>query len=134
MGAFSNLFTFTFRTLFVLSLLGLAAKQFISIEQNLPKMKTGLNNLEKNVPSHPHATTAFVKLNSVHVELLHGHVILLVIAALGALFNMRVSKVAMFLYVLIELAVFNNYYFDRSEANLRHTLMFSSIMGSVFYC
>ena len=135
MGAFSNFFTFTFRTLFVLSLLGLAAKQFIHIEQNLPKMKTGLNNLEKNIPSHPHATTAFAKLNSVHVELLHGHVILLVLAALACLLKFtRISKITMFLYVLIELAVFNNYYFDRSEANLRHTLMFSSIMGSVFYC
>merc|ERR1711957_551026 len=130
----SNLFTFTFRTLFVLSLLGLAAKQFIHIESNLPKMKTGLNNLEKNIPSHPHVSTVFAKLNTVHLELLHGHIILLVLAALGMFMNMRVSKFAMLMYVLIELAMCHNYILERSEGNLRTTLMFTSIMGSVFYC
>ena len=134
MGVISNFFTFTFRTLFVLSLLGLAAKQFISIEQNLPKVKTGLNNLEKNIPSHPHVSTALAKLNKIHFELLHGHVVLLVLAAIGCLLRMRVSKVFMFLYVVIELALFNNYYLERTEKNLTNVFMYASIMGSVFYC
>ena len=129
-----NFFTFTFRTLFVLSLLGLAAKQFIHIESNLPKMKTGLNNLEKNIPSHPHVSTVFAKLNTVHFELLHGHVLLLVIAALGCLMNMRVTKMAMLLYVLIELAMCNNYYMERTEKNLTNVFMYVSVMASVFYC
>ena len=134
MGVIGNFFTFTFRTLFVISLLGLAAKQFITIENNLPNIKNGLNRLEKNIPSHPHVTTAFAKLNQVHFELLHGHVALLIMAAIGCLFRMRISKVAMFLYVLIELAMNNNYFLERTERNLTNTLMYVSIMGSLFYC
>ena len=134
MGLISNFFTFTFRTLFVLSLLGLAAKQFIHIENNLPNIKTGLNRLEKNIPSHPHVSTVFEKINQVHFELLHGHVALLIMAALGCLFKMRISKVAMFLYVLIELAMNNNYYLERTEKNLTNTLMYVSILSSLFYC
>ena len=44
------------------------------------------------------------------------------------------SKVAMILYVLIELAMFNNYFIERTERNLTNTLMNVSIMASVLYC
>merc|ERR1719362_2726615 len=129
MGVIGNFFTFTFRTLFVISLLGLAAKQFIHLENNLPNIKNGLNKLEKNIPSHPHVTNAFAKLNQVHFELLHGHVALLILAALGCLFRMRISKVMMFLYVVIELAMNNNYFIERTEKNLTNVFMYMSIMA-----
>jgi len=132
MGLLGNFFTFTFRFLFALSLLGLAAKQFIHLETKLPHIKTGLENLQKNIPTHPHVNTAFTKLNEVHFELLHGHVALLVIAALACLFRMRIKFVAMFLYVVIELALFNNYYLERTERNLTNTFMYVSLMAAVF--
>jgi hypothetical protein len=132
MGLVGNFFTFTFRFLFVLSLLGLAAKQFITLDTKLPHVKTGLENLQRNIPSHPHVSTVFDKLNGVHFELLHGHVALLVLAALACLFKMRIRYVAMFLYVVIELALFNNYYLERTERNLTTTFMYVSLMAAVF--
>ena len=134
MGIIVNFFTFTFRTLFVLSLLGLAVKQFTQIENSLPNIKTGLNKLEKNIPANPHVANAFEKLNQIHFELLHIHIGLLIFAALSCLFRMRISKVAMFLYVFIELAINNNYFLERTEKNLTNVLMYTTIMSSVFYC
>ena len=134
MGIIGNFFTFTFRTLFVLSLLGLAVKQFTLIENKLPNIKSGLTKLEKNIPSHPYIANAFEKLNQIHFEILHGHVGLLILAALGCFFRMRISKVAMFLYVFIELAINNNYFLERTEKNLTNVLIYTTIMSSVFYC
>ena len=134
MGVIGNFFTFTFRALFVLSLLGLAVKQFSQIENNLPNIKSGLARLEKIIPTHPHVTNAFAKVNQVQFELLHGHVGLLLLAALACLFRMKISKVAMLFYVVLELALNNNYYLERTEKNIANTFVYLSLLFSVFSC
>lgn len=133
MGFLKCTFTFVFRALFVLALVGLGVKNFLDINKNIPKVQNTLRLAETKLPKHNLVEQALKKANIFVFELMNFHCGLLLLTALLALFRFRLAGFTMFLFVLLELALKNNYLLVRDEQFITNALKYASLFASVLY-
>lgn len=133
MGFLKCTITFFFRALFLTALVGLSVKNFLEINKNLPSVQKSLKLAESKLPKHPIITQVFEKADLFIFEVLNIHCGLLLLTSLLALFKFRHAKLTMFLYVLLELALHNNYLLFKDDKNIHNTLKWVSLFGSILY-
>jgi len=125
--------TFIFRALFVIALIGLGVKNFLDINKNIPKVQTTLKIAENRLPKHNFIDQAFKKANTFVFELMNFHCGLLLLTALLALLRFRLAGLTMFLFVLLELALKNNYFLVKDEQFITNALKYTSLFASILY-
>lgn len=133
MGLIKCTVTFVFRALFVTALIGLGVKNFLDINKNIPKVQNTLKLAETRLPKHNLVDQAFQKANIFVFELMNFHCGLLLLTALLALFRFRLAGYTMFLFVLLELALKNNYFLVKDEQFISNALKYVSLYASVLY-
>lgn len=133
MGFLRCTITFIFRALFVTALIGLGVKNFLDINKNIPKVQNTLKLAETKLPKHNLLDQALLHANTYVFELMNFHCGLLLLTAFLALFRFRLASFTMFLFVVLELALKNNYYFVKDEQFIHNALKYASLFASVLY-
>jgi len=133
MGFLKCTVTFIFRALFVIALIGLGVKNFLDINKNIPRVQNTLKLLETRLPKHNLVNQTLQKANTFVFELMNFHCGLLLLTALLALFRFRLAGFTMFMFVLLELALKNNYFLFRDEQFISNALKYSCLFASVLY-
>ena len=133
MGFVKCTVTFLFRALFVVALVGLGVRHFLDINNNIPNVQKNLKLAESKLPKNEFLTKGFEKSHTMVFEILNVHAGLLILTGLLALFRFKLCKVTMFVFVVLELALNNNYLLVRDERYLQNTLKYVSLFASVLY-
>jgi len=133
MGFLKFTFTLIFRALFVTALLGLGIKNFVDINKNIPKVQNTLKLVEGKLPKNVLLKQTIDRANVYIFELLNFHCGLLILTALLALFRFRLASLTMFMFVLLELVLKNNYFLVKDEQYINNALKFVSLFASVLY-
>lgn len=133
MGFLKCTITFIFRALFVTALLGLGVKNFLDINRNIPRVQNTLKLAGTRLPKHSLVDQTLQKANTLVFELMNFHCGLLLLTSLLALFRFRFAKFTMFVYVLLELALKNNYFLTKDEQFIHNGLKYISLFASVLY-
>jgi hypothetical protein len=117
-----------FRLLFGVTLLFLGLHGLMNLNKVSSSAEANIQKLHKLDIPQIKTITALMKEHSAH--LLQAHYGLFILAGLLSIFGLHLSCFFMFLAVILNLALINNYYFNRDEGTKLHSFIMIALLGA----